>query len=239
MPQQLNIGVWKRDLAEVYRSNTVGAGSVALLQLINLQLGQASTMIGALSDDAFVQRGIKDWRIAYNASNWRLGWMIRKLQSIAEDKLHATRALSIWNYVGRPVLEGLYPADMMAEIDAAGMAYGIRPVNGRDWSDGGKSFGEAFAAATLWNQAATVSDFDATLGTGWATNVVRSWLTETARQLEQSAPGEAPTIADATVVVLRRLADAPGDILRAVGISPVMVAVTIGGVLVVLYLLSR
>lgn len=239
MPQQINIGVWKRDLGEVYRSNTIGAGSVALLQLINLQLGQAATMVGALSDDAFIQRGIKDWRRGYDASNWRLAWMIRKLQAIAEDKLHANRALSIWNFVGRPVLEGLYPAEMMEAIAAAGMDFGIRPVNGVNWKDGGKSFGEAFAAATLWNQAAAVSDFDATLGTGWATNVVRSWLTETARQLERSAPGEDPTIADATVKVLNRLAEAPGDILRAVGISPVVVVVTIAGVVTILYLLSR
>lgn len=241
--QQINIGVWKRDLDEVYRSATVGAGSVALLQLINLQLGSAHEMVGGISDDAFAQRNIVDWRKAYSASNWRLGWMIRKLQSIADDKtmLHATRALTIWNFVGRPVLEGLYPAEMIEEIDAAGMAYGIRPVNGRDWKDGGKSFGEAFAAATLWNQAAVASNFDAThaLNPGWAANMVGAWLTETARQLEQSAPGEAPTIADATVVVLKRLAAAPGDILRAVGISPVVVVVTVAGVLTVLYLLSR
>ena len=240
--QQINIGVWQRDLDEVYRSNTIGGGSVALLQLINLQLGSAHDLVGGMSDDAFQQRNIAGWRDDYTAANARLGWMIKRLQTIAGGGANAaTRALEIWNFIGRPVLQGRYPAEMMEQLAAIKATRTIRPVNGRDWSDGGQSFGEAFGAATLWNQAAEASNFDATHAKdpSWATNMVGAWLTETARQLERSAPGEDPTIADATVVTLRRLAETPGDILRAVGISPVVVVAGAALVAVTLYALTR
>lgn len=238
--QQIEIGAWKKGLAQVFESNTIGGGAVALLQVLNLQLGQANEMIATISADAFVQRDLDDWRKAYTAANFRLGWMIARLKTIVDGGAdESTRALEIWNFIGAPVLQGRYPAEMAEAFAAGNATAGITPRNGKDWSEGGQGFGEAFAAATLWNQAAVASNFAATQGSGWAHSVVAGWLTETARQLERTAPGEKPTIADATVVVLRRLAAAPGDLLRAVGLDPWLIGLGVGLTLVTLFVLTR
>lgn len=246
--QQINIGVWLRDLDKVYQAdagaheNSVATGTIALLKLITLQLAQAHELVASLSDDAYVQRNIKGWRDDYASAQARLGWMLARLDEIVTGtKDPSTRALEIWHDIAAPILQGDYPATMMSKLVERGPAgtRGIRPKNGKDWSDGGKGFGEAFNAATLWNQAAASTDAIEVRAPGWAANAVAAWLTETARQLEASAPGEDKTLRDHTVVVLKELAAAPGAILAAAGISPTVVVVGLVAVVALIILLRR
>ncbi len=236
MAQQINIGVWHRDLASVFEAGKVGPGVVALLQLMNLQLGGAHEMVGGLSDDAYVQRGLKSWRDDYAAVNGRLGWYLARLKEIVDrGATDATRAIDLWTLIARPVLQGEFRKDIVDDLRTKRLLRGITVR-----TDGsGKSFGDAIAAATLWNQAAAVYEHDAHLGTGWATNIYRSWLTETARQLERSAPGEDATLADRTIEVLRDLADAPKLLFEIPGLSTLAWGLGIGVAAVAVLALSR
>lgn len=237
--EQINVAVWLRGLANVYETDTIGGGTVALLRLLALQLAHAHDLVGSLSDDAFVQRGIASWRRDYDRAQWFMGWLVRRLDQIADstDDEPATRALRIWNDVARPILEGHYTAELCTAAVAAGHA--MRLANGRDCADGGKDFGVAFASATLWNQAAAATDLPQARDAGWATNLYVAWLTEVAHQLEVSAPGEDPTLRDRTVEVLRALAATPAALLRTIGISPWTVAAGAALLLALAWWLAR
>jgi hypothetical protein len=240
--QSINVGVWLRDLDSVYRSNTIGSGTVALLQLLTLQQSQAHELVASLADDAFVQRGIKGWRADYARAQWYLGWFVARLKAIVDtpDELKATRALRIWNDIAAPILRGDYTAELATAAAAAGQTGPMRRKNGRDWTDGGKDFGQAYASATLWNQAAAATDLPEARAPGFVANALVAWLTEVAHQLETSAPGEDATLRDHTVKVLRDLAAAPAAILAAAGVTPtVLVAGGVLALLVLLVLLRR
>ena len=210
---QINIPTWHRDLRETFNTNKLGSGAVALLELINLQLGQAASYVGGLTGDVFVQRGLGSWQDDFEASSARLTWMVGKLNEIVTGSDPAeVKLIAIYNYVAAPVLDGLYPADMLAALPRIALRGIFVMPDGR-----GKGFGDAVASATLWNQAVVAGDVDRKLGTGWANNAIRSMLTQVAVQLGRSAPGEPTTAADVTAAYLDALAAAPGKMLRAVG----------------------
>jgi hypothetical protein len=231
--QQLNIGEWLRDLRKTWTAGENGPGAVALLSLINLQIGQAYELVGGLGDSTYVQRGIVRWRDDYVAINTRLAYMIAKLKEILDEPEATTRELAIYNFIARPILDGEYPQEYLTEVAAANIK-GLRGIRNKP-GGGGKGFGDAFAAGTLWNQAAQASDTDIHPAPGWATNLYAAWLTEVAHQLETSAPGEDPTARDRTVTVLKEIAASPGALIRALGIDPTYV---VGGVVAAVVLLA-
>jgi hypothetical protein len=209
----INIPTWHRDLRATFETNKIGSGAVALLELINLQLAQAASYVGGLTGDLFVQRGLGSWPDDYEASSARLTWMVAKLNEIVSGSDPAeVKLVAIYNYVASPVLDGLYPADMLASLPQIGRRGIYVMPDGR-----GKSFGDAIASATLWNQAVVAGDVDRKLGDGWASNAIRSMLSQAATQIGRSAPGEPTTAADVTAGYLDALAAAPGKLLRAVG----------------------
>ena len=212
-PTRLLIPQWHRATRETFESDKIGAGAVGLLSMINLLQGQSAGYVADLSGDQFIARGLGSWHDDWSAVSARLTWMVAKLGDIAASgDPDEVKLVAIYNYVARPVLDGNYPADMIAALPAIAQR-GIRTL-----PDGsGTGFGDAVWSATLWNQAVVAGDLDRKLGAGWARDAVRSLLTQVATQLERSAPGDAPTAADLTVGVLQRIAKAPGQILAAVG----------------------
>lgn len=231
----INIGVWHKDLRATFELAPVGPGSVALLELLNLQQAQALTYVAGLSQDIFIERGLGSWTEDMAGAQERLAWMVAKLASIVgSSDNYEVKLVAIYNFIARPVLDGLYPQAMLDALSPVGRRGIIRKPDG-----GGKGFGDAFVSATLWNQAVVAGDIDRKLGNDWATNAVREVLTKAAIQLEKSAPGEDATLVDVVGDKLRALADVPGDVLRAItgGWLPVVVGgVVVGGVL---YLLLR
>ena len=222
---------WIAGLRAVYNSDPTGAGGVALLKILVLQLAQAHDMVAGMSNDAFIQRGFVTWRDDWDAVNVRVGWMIGKLQRIVDSgNPREVQLVEIHNFVARPILDGLYPAEMLAGVSAANPS-GLRGIRMRP-GGGGKSFGDAFASATLWNQAASVGDLDRAQGSGWAANAIRSLLTTVEVQLQRSAPREQPTWADAASKAIDKIKDAPAALLNAVtggwGAPVLALGVTLG-----------
>lgn len=233
--QQINVGVWHNDLRAVYNTAPIGPGALALLQVCNLQLEQAATWVEGLSGDVFVQRGLGSFEDDFAATVEQLrACAVKYTEIAASSDPREVRYVAIQNFVAGPILDGRYPAPMVASLPRIGQR-GIYVL-----PDGsGKGFGIAYRTATLWNQAVVAADVDARLGRETVPNAIRRMLSRAAVQVEVSAPGEDPTLRDVTADSLRTLADAPGAILRAVtgGLGPLL----LGGVVVagVLYLLLR
>lgn len=213
LSSRIDLGVWTKDLRRTFDTSPLGSGAVALLSILNLQLGQSASYVSDLSGDLFVERGLGSWPADHEAATLRLRWMVAKLETIASsDDPREVKLAAIYNYVARPVLDGLYPADMLAELPASAKRGIIVMSDGR-----GKGFGDAVVSASLWNQAVVAGDIDRRFGKAAGLDAIRAVLTQVAVQLETSAPGEDPTWADQTIAQLKVLAAAPGKILAAVG----------------------
>ncbi len=233
---QINVAVWHNDLRDVYNAAKTGAGAVAVLEVINLQLAQAAGWVADVTDDVFIEKSLANWREDYAAAQARLGVLVTELRRIIDsaDTL-SNKALAIHNFIARPVLDGIYPKDLVAKFPTLGKR-GLTLQPGGTW----KGQGDAYWSATLWNQAVIAGDINRKLGSDWATNAIRGTLTKVAEQLATSAPGEDPTAADAVIKALQKVADAPGDIFRAVtGLSPIVVAGAAAVVLVLAVILTR
>lgn len=233
---QIVIPVWLKDLRATFETAPGASGSQALLMLLALQYDQTVAMVQQLSDDAFVLRGLKSFAADLRASYARTKYLARRYLEIVEsnDPL-ALKLVNVRNYIAGPILDGRYPADMMAALNPEDRRGIIMQPGG-----GGRGFGDAVFSATLWNQAAVVGDFDAKLGGDWATNAMRELFSTVAMNLEESAPGDDPTLRDVTIDTLRKVADAPGALLKAVGAGNLLVYVGVGvGLGLVVWLASR
>lgn len=233
--QQINVGVWHNDLRSVYNTAPIGPGALALLEVCNLQLEQAAAWVEGLSGDVFVERGLGSWEDDYAATVEQLRACAVKYAEIATGPdPREVRYVALQNFVAGPILDGRYPAPMMAALPTIGRRGILTLPDGS-----GKGFGIAYRTATLWNQAVVAADIDNRLGREAVPNAIRGILTRAATQVEESAPGEDPTLRDVTGASLRTLAEAPGAILRAVtgGLGPLLVVGVVAGGL--LYLLLR
>ena len=234
-PPQINVGEYLRNLRRIFDTQPVGRGTLALLEMVSLQLSQAAGWLAQLSPDAIVQRSAQPLIDDVKAAQERLGYMLTKSRAIVDSTdPHEVKLLSLYGFVAKPILDGVYGAPMMAELPISARR-GITLQPGGT----GKSFGDAFVAATSWNQAVVAANVDASMGRGWAADLLRESISKIAVQLQLSAPGEDPTAADATVNALRQLAAAPGALLQAVtGFSPRALLIA-GVVLVVLVVALR
>lgn len=224
---QINVAVWHNDLRDVYNSAKRGAGAVAVLEVINLQLAQAAEWTADITDDVFIEKALTSWREDHAAAQARLTVLVAELATIiGSDDTESVKVLRIYNFIARPTLDGIYPRELVAKFDAVGRR-GLVLQPGGSW----KGQGDAYWSATLWNQAVIAGDINRKLGSDWATNAIRGTLTKVAEQLATSAPGEDPTAADAAIKALQKIADAPGDLFRLVtGVSPwVVVGVAAAG----------
>lgn len=235
-PAQIVLGVWLPDLRATYETGRIWSGGQALLQVLGAQLEQASGYVAGLSGDVMLERGLGSWQADFVASVERLRYMATKFTEIARSAdPPELKLVAMQNYIAGPILDGRYPAPMLAAL-APEYKRGILVL-----PDGsGKGFGDAAASASLWNQAVVASDFDHTWTRGVLEDAVRRMLTTAAVQVEESAPGEYTTLADVTGDSLRALADAPGKILAAVGIgSGTLLVVGAGAGVLLLWWLSR
>lgn len=232
-PPQINVAVYLRDLRAIFETQPVGRGSLALLEMVSLQLSQAAGWLAQLSPDAIVQRSAQPLIDDVAAAQARLGYMLSKASAIASSAdVYATKLLQIYTFVANPILNGVYAPEMMRDLPQSARR-GITLQPGGQ----GKSQGEAFIAATSWNQSVVAANVDASMGRGWAADLLRESISKIAVQLQLSAPGEDPTAADATVAAVRQLAAAPGALLQAItGVSPR--ALLIAGVVIVVLVVA-
>lgn len=237
---RIDIPTWLNDLRQVYDTSPITKGAQALLLLLNLQLEQAATYIGDLSGDGLVEAGIGQWRADFAASVERLRYMANRYSEIQTSGDNAeTRLVAVFNFIAQPILRGVYPAPMVsALLPEYRRGIIVRP-------DGsGTGFGDAVASATLWNQAVIAGDIDNRLsplgGRTFIEDGIRRMFTRVREQVSTSAPGEDPTLADATAETLDKLAAAPGALLKALGASNLLLYVGLGvGAVVAYKLLSK
>lgn len=231
---RIDLAAWVKGMRGIFDTAPIGNGAVALLEVLNLQLGQSASYVGDLTGDVFIQRGLGSWQDDHAAVSARLSWMVTKLQSIVSSAdPYEVKLVAIFNYIAQPILNGVYPADMVAELPAIGKRGIVVMTDGR-----GKSFGDAVASASLWNQAAVAGDMDRKLGNTWVQDALRSVFTQAAIQLQRSAPGEPTTSADVTVAALEAAAAAPRRFVEAIAGKNVWLYAG-GAAVVALYLLFR
>lgn len=234
------IPTWLADLRSVYESSRIGPGAVGLLELLDVQLEQAKGYVDQLSGDVFVERGLGSWREDHAASVARWEWMATRFAEIVGRGDPAeVRLIEIENFIAAPILRGRYPAPMMAALQPEHRRGIITQSDGS-----GVGFGDAVASATLWNSAVVAADIDGKLGPlGGRTAIedsIRRMFSRAATQVRLSAPGEDPTLADATASTLETLAAAPGQLLQAIGAGNLLLYVGIGaGLFVAWKLLSK
>lgn len=236
--QQINIPTWLADLRAVYETNPTASGALALIDVLVLQHDQVVANLAGLSDDAFIEHGLTSggFDADLSALRARLLWMATRYGQIqASGNTGEVELAEVYNFVARPILDGRYPQEMLDGLNPEDRRGIVQLPDG----GGGKGFGDAVASATLWNQAAVAGNFDARLGKGWAIESMREIISNAAKQVAASAPGENPTLRDVTADALQDIADAPGALLRAVGGNALVWGLGIGAGLVVAYMLLR
>lgn len=232
-PLQINVAVWHDDLRGIFETEELGAGALALVEIVALQLDQARGFVEGLSGDVLLERGLGEWQQDYDAAAARIGWIATKFKRISEGpETPEVKLAAVWNFVARPILDGVYPTAMMADLPA----FAKRGITAQ--GDGsGRGMGEAYGSATLWNQAVTASDLDHHYSDDFLTNAYRKMLSNVVVELQRSAPTEQPTWADKTVVAVEAVADAPRALLEAIGVTSLLVwgGVAVGAA-VILYI---
>jgi hypothetical protein len=221
---QLNVSVWHDDLREVFGSSELGAGALALVQIVMLQLDQAKGMVDGLSGDVFVERGLGTWKEDYDASFARIVWIADKLRKISESSDgKEVKLAAVYNFVARPILDGLYPKEMLDELPT----FAKRNITAKS-DGGGEGVGEAYASATLWNQAAVAGQFDNAQSNDWLSDRYREILSEAIVKIQTSAPGETPTWGDATVKVIEKIKEGADALIEPIASALMWIGIGVG-----------
>lgn len=195
----------------------------AMLVFDEALINDAVEMYEGMSQDVYVERGIGQWKRDLSRHANQLDLMRRtaikqaKLGKFTDVDRDFVRPFldGVWgswvadNYAGEP--DGRPPLDDAVFPPSAGpeLVDGVRV-----W----KTKAYAAESASLWNQVYVAWSFDREMGAADRFGVL---FNNAAAQLEESAPGEDPTLRDKAVKALRDAGDAFGqgalNLLEAVG----------------------
>lgn len=194
----------------------------------------AREMWASMSPEVYIERGLRQWKRDLSRHLNQLD-MLNKT-GIKEAK--AGKFDRVDRDFVRPFLDGVWGewvvANYAAEPDGRPPPEDavFPPTAGPELIDGKtlwKARAYAAESAMLWNQVAVAWSFDRELGANDRLGII---FTDVASQLEESAPGEDPTLRDKAVKFLRDTANALNDgalnLLESVGSGALAVGRVVG-----------
>ncbi len=216
MTEYVSPPAWRNLLAEIWDANHNLSGAVAVLSLVSQQMKQANELRHSVGADYFLKRGLGDWDARFAALLSRLAFYAGELELVAKGEVdNPIEHMLAW--VIDPILDGVFLKDKK-QIKM--------------------TFGDAVESATLWNQAATAKATRESLALDtWLPASIMDWFSQVNHDLELSAPGEAPTAADAvkeTVdAVKEKTLDVAKKVVEGAGTLLLVAALGFGGVLAI------
>lgn len=231
MAEAISTSQWVALLRRAWDTDQVVAGNVAIIGLIDRLSALALKLRADLSPDEYEARGLGTWDDDMAGLRARVDQYVLAMENAADLADRPARLLYVHAMVGEPIVNGRFSQAFFIGLPKIGTR-GIRI----DEYGNGRSFGDAFASASLLNQIVTAWAFDRShhvsdLG-GWVSGVI----TQTARQLEESAPGEDATAADSFARAARVVSDGAAAVLDTVkaGLGVLgLVAIGVGTVAVI------
>jgi hypothetical protein len=200
----INVQAWMSMLGRINDEAPGFEGARATLTLTQMVVTTTDDVLGKLSPDVFILRGLQPVRIELDGLRSRIESYETALDDV-EGPITA-KQVDTSEQVRQALITGQQPTP-------------YPPL----------AMGDARLAATLYNQtiqaAAVDAEQDAVLfaavgGTTGTRDKLREWLTGAVTQLEEHAPGELPTLRDKVVTTLEdaatdvaRLLQTAGDIL--------------------------
>lgn len=220
-PNQLDIVAWHRMLRDLYVADPLSGSLAALTVMDDAMRAAAELRLGATWDQ-IVTRGLVIWDRDFAAEQLRLARLREfvELSKTIDDV--SVRDLYLTANVYDPIFRGRYPADWFGSMSK------VAQSNMRGSTDGTLRMlgGDASGVATLYNQMSALQALTGDRTLEW----LGAAFNAAALQLEVSAPGEAPTAADAVRDAIDKAAATTGDLLASVGGK---VALVVGGLALV------
>lgn len=202
----INVSAWLKLLEQVYAASPGWEGANAIDVLTEQVVATTTSMLDAISSEVFIQRSLA---------------AVRDELALLNSRMDSYRS-----WLDANAAAPTDSAGIIARFDGAGRIRGALLYGQQPPPLPPLAMGDSLLAATLYNQVLHAAVLDAeqsadaehvasltpyTRGTG---QTVREWLIGAARELEQAAPGETPTLRDNVVRAVEDAANKVADLIK-------------------------
>lgn len=230
---QINAAAWRNMLLGIWNASPSAMSATAIVRLVQSMLQSALAMHGQIQGDIFIQRSLEPTFTDMRSLQDRLEWYTQRIQEavnktppavLVNGKLVPSidRVSMLGANVIGPILNGRFPVDFPAVVMPGpfegteelveSMRRGLTEETDGTW----RGLPDAVLAVSAWNRIVEAWAVDvAQQDEGYFINLIRQWIVATQVDLQQSAPGEPATTADAVVEVLELIKDKAGEVLKA------------------------